>query len=220
MGYTEIKMSASEKNKWKFVGGNLCLDFVNSIGGRVPQGKKYSSGYNIVNDKLKNFDDLIDWGKNSGAVIKPEAYELIKLKSKNQTEADIVFQRALELRESLFKIFGSIIEGAKPQEGNIKVLNREYSIAGENQFLVYHSNKLEWKFSSESAQLDNIIWKVVNSSAELLTSDLLNRVKICRGENCGWLFLDTTKNKSRQWCDMKDCGNLAKVRRFREKKKK
>ncbi|MGA2590961.1 MAG: CGNR zinc finger domain-containing protein [Bryobacteraceae bacterium] len=36
---------------------------------------------------------------------------------------------------------------------------------------------------------------------------------------CGWMFLDTTRNRSRQWCDMRDCGNRAKVRRFREKRR-
>jgi predicted RNA-binding Zn ribbon-like protein len=150
---------------------------------------------------------------------KTEAGELIKLSSKDLNEAGNIFQRALNLRESLFKIFSGIIEGAKPEDENIEILNREFAKAIENQSLAYRSNKFEWKFSNESAQMDNIIWKVADSAIELLTSDLLHLVKICPGENCGWLFLDATKNKSRQWCDMKDCGNLAKVRRYREKQK-
>jgi predicted RNA-binding Zn ribbon-like protein len=31
------------------------------------------------------------------------------------------------------------------------------------------------------------------------------------------MFLDTSRNRSRHWCDMKDCGNRAKVSRFRQR---
>ncbi|MCB0153982.1 MAG: CGNR zinc finger domain-containing protein, partial [Anaerolineae bacterium] len=51
------------------------------------------------------------------------------------------------------------------------------------------------------------------SAAELLTSDRLNRVGQCAGESCGWLFLDTTRNHSRRWCEMEHCGNRAKAKR-------
>ena len=44
------------------------------------------------------------------------------------------------------------------------------------------------------------------------------RMKICG--NCGWLFIDRSKNKSRTWCDMAVCGNRAKaIRHYRRKKK-
>jgi predicted RNA-binding Zn ribbon-like protein len=50
----------------------------------------------------------------------------------------------------------------------------------------------------------------------LLTSDALARVRLCADTSCAWLFLDTTRNRTRRWCDMKECGNRNKVRRFRE----
>ncbi|MGW5559426.1 CGNR zinc finger domain-containing protein [Micromonospora sp. NPDC003944] len=34
------------------------------------------------------------------------------------------------------------------------------------------------------------------------------------GEGCGWLFLDSTRNHSRRWCDPLDCGNRARVRAY------
>jgi predicted RNA-binding Zn ribbon-like protein len=33
------------------------------------------------------------------------------------------------------------------------------------------------------------------------------------------MFLDTTRNASRRWCDMAGCGNRAKAKRFYAKKK-
>ena len=101
----------------------------------------------------------------------------------------------------------------------IQILNKEYAVANENRKLVYKDNKIEWQFSKDPLKPDYLIWLIAESAVKLLSSDLLSRVKICSGDDCGWLFLDTSKNKSRQWCDMKDCGNLAKVRRFRERQK-
>lgn len=46
----------------------------------------------------------------------------------------------------------------------------------------------------------------------------LSRVKKCPGPNCGWLFLDETKNARRKWCIMETCGNRAKAARNYAKK--
>jgi predicted RNA-binding Zn ribbon-like protein len=62
-----------------------------------------------------------------------------------------------------------------------------------------------------------MLWPVVRSAAELLTSDELGRVRECAADNCAWLFLDRSKNRSRRWCDMAVCGNRDKVRRFRQR---
>lgn len=56
-------------------------------------------------------------------------------------------------------------------------------------------------------------WPIVYSAAKLLASSGLDRVRQCAGDDCGWLFLDTSRNHSRRWCDMADCGNRAKARR-------
>ena len=60
-----------------------------------------------------------------------------------------------------------------------------------------------------------MLWPIIRSSADLLVSDELELVKICDNDECRWLFLDTSRNHRRRWCDMKVCGNRAKVRRFR-----
>ena len=70
----------------------------------------------------------------------------------------------------------------------------------------------KWDWSEELA-LDRMLWFIARSAADLLTSGNLDRVRQCGDEECGWLFIDTTKNRSRRWCDMTDCGNRAKARR-------
>jgi predicted RNA-binding Zn ribbon-like protein len=65
----------------------------------------------------------------------------------------------------------------------------------------------------ERSGLERLLWPVALSAAELLVSDDLDRVKECATENCNWLFVDMSRNRSRRWCDMKECGNRAKSRR-------
>jgi len=62
------------------------------------------------------------------------------------------------------------------------------------------------------------VWPVLLDAADLLTSDMLKRVGECAGEGCTWLFIDKSRNRSRQWCAMDDCGNRAKARRFYRRK--
>jgi predicted RNA-binding Zn ribbon-like protein len=71
----------------------------------------------------------------------------------------------------------------------------------------------------ESDELEQILWPVALSAAELLTSEDRARVKECANDSCRWLFLDRSKNRSRRWCLMRDCGNQAKARRFRARRR-
>jgi predicted RNA-binding Zn ribbon-like protein len=64
-----------------------------------------------------------------------------------------------------------------------------------------------------------VAWWVARSAAELLTSKELTSVRECAGYDCGRLFMDGTKNRSRRWCDMASCGNRAKGRRHYERRK-
>ncbi len=45
------------------------------------------------------------------------------------------------------------------------------------------------------------------------------RFKACRGTDCRWVFLDSSRNSSRRWCDMAACGNRAKSAAFRVRRR-
>ena len=212
-------MNACYTPNWKFVGGNLCLDFVNTVDGRLEQKVKNSLVFSISKDKFNGYEELVYWSKDAGILTDIVAKRLIAIAAKKVKESVQTFERALVLRESLYKIFIHIIKDLAPPEKDVNVLNAECTIARDKQKLIFNSNKFTWIFDSENDELDCMLWPIALSGAELLLSGDLDRVRQCAGDNCGWLFVDTSKNHSRQWCDMKDCGNLAKVRRFRKKQK-
>ena len=73
--------------------------------------------------------------------------------------------------------------------------------------------------------MDLFLDPIIKSAADLLVSPELKRVKQCADDACGWLFMDKSRNNSRRWCSMKDCGNRAKahrhyLRKCQEKNKK
>jgi predicted RNA-binding Zn ribbon-like protein len=210
-------MSAIETGKWKFVAGSICLNFTNTVGGRVWHDENNLLDYKILTDKLESFEDLIDWGKEIGFLNEASVKKINLFASQNEKAVKKIFQRAVALRESIYKIFISLTENKEPSHEDIDLLNSECAAAREKQKLYYDSNKFKWNFELQDTEQESIIWYVSLSAVELLVSEQLKRVKQCPGDNCGWLFLDSSKNGSRQWCDMKDCGNVAKVRRYRER---
>jgi predicted RNA-binding Zn ribbon-like protein len=55
------------------------------------------------------------------------------------------------------------------------------------------------------------------SAMRFIDQKVASRLKAC--PSCRWLYLDNSKNQSRQWCDMKVCGNRAKARTFYSRQK-
>jgi len=198
---------------WKFVGGRLCLDFLNTVGGRVRSAT-------VLRDKLVDYYDLLDWSRLAGLANQAESRRLARRAASQGRDAAATLARAVLLREALYRIFTSALDGRRPREADLSTLSRELRIARAHERLAHKGGAFRWAWEDAGAELDRILWPVSRSAADLLTSVDLSRIRRCAGHECGWLFLDTSRNRSRHWCDMKDCGNRAKVRRFRKRQER
>jgi predicted RNA-binding Zn ribbon-like protein len=214
-------MSATDAGSTKLIAGRLCLDFVNAVGGRSNQADKPSrQDYGQIRaDKLKEYSDLVLWSEHAGALTTAEARTLLREGERRVAEAIEVCERSLRLRESIYHIFKSLLAGWKIPATDIDVINQELAIAQSHDHLIFTEGRFRKMLDGNRDALDRMLWVITQSAVELLISDELSRVRQCGGEECGWLFFDTSRNRSRQWCDMQDCGNLAKVRRFRTRQK-
>jgi predicted RNA-binding Zn ribbon-like protein len=184
----------------KLIGERLCLDFTNTVGGR--------KGSEIILEKLKTYDDLLTWSEHAGILNHKEAQKI------NKRNSQTVVKRALQLREAIYRICLASLKKQSPNSEDLKLLNREIHEARNHEFI---DSRFQLRAKSTNNDPDRMLWPIALSAVELLTTDDLKRLQQCEGENCGWLFVDTSKNHTRQWCDMSDCGNRAKVRRFRSK---
>ena len=200
---------------FRLLGGHVALDFVNTVGGRTPtDGHRYA----IDREHLDSLGGLYEWAAIAGLITASERRRLTQAAEGHPKQAAALLERSLRLREALYRLFVAMIEGRRPDPSDLELLNREVAVARSHERLHLAGGRLEVTRDQKDA-LDAPLWTVAGAAAELLTSDRLARVKRCGGESCGWLFLDESRNRSRQWCDMADCGNVAKVRRFRERKK-
>jgi predicted RNA-binding Zn ribbon-like protein len=200
----------TNQESWKLVGGRLCLDFINTVGGRADSGA-------VLRDKLASYDDLLEWSRFAGIVKPAEVHQLTRRAASHRQNARAALTRAILLRESLYRVFQSTAEGRRPRTADLDILSRELRISRAHQRLTQASGAIVWTWDDANNALDRILWPVTLSAAEVLTSADLSRLRQCEGSECGWMFLDTSRNRSRHWCDMKDCGNRAKVRRFRKR---
>jgi predicted RNA-binding Zn ribbon-like protein len=211
-------IQASAAAEMKLIGGRLCLDFINTVDGRKsdsPQKESRSVARRVLGDKLVGYSDLVAWSRHSGIVTATEAECLIQESKRNAGAARKVFDRAIRLREALYRICKAIMTGRRPRRVDLETVNDELLEARTHEKLTHAAHGFAWEWVGSEAALDRMLWSIAHSGAELLTTGDLSRLRECCGEECGWLFEDTSKNRSRQWCDMQDCGNLAKVRRYR-----
>jgi predicted RNA-binding Zn ribbon-like protein len=196
------------------IGGRLCLDFLNSVGARrfSPSRKKM-----IRDEKLSDYLDLLAWGRHAGALANTEAETLAHESSRHPREAAALFHRAIRLREAMYHVCNAKLSHKQPNEADLLVLNEELRLARGAEQLVFEKAEFDWQWSAPDSALDRVLWPIARSAADLLTQDDLSRLRQCGGDDCGWIFLDTSRNRGRRWCDMRDCGNVAKVRRFRRR---
>ena len=196
------------------IGGRLCLDFLNSVGARrfSPSRKKM-----IRDEKLSDYLDLLAWGRHAGALTNTEAETLAHESSRHPREAAALFYRAIRLREAMYHVCNAKLSHKQPNETDLLVLNEELRLARGAEQLVFEKAEFDWQWSASHSALDRVLWPIARSAADLLTQDDLSRLRLCGGDDCGWIFLDTSRNRGRRWCDMRDCGNVAKVRRFRRR---
>lgn len=184
------------------VGGDVCLDFVNTGSERDETGVPRS-------EKLRSYADLVVWGERTELLGPERSARLRAAAASSPKEAEAALARARELREAIYRVFRDA-EAAPP---DLEVLARWAGEAALERRLVRSGDGYAFGWP-ESDALDQVLWPVAVSAAELLTSADRERVKECAADTCNWLFLDMSRNRSRRWCDMKECGNRAKARRF------
>ncbi|MGD9676587.1 MAG: ABATE domain-containing protein, partial [Candidatus Bipolaricaulia bacterium] len=192
------------------IGGALCLDFANTSGWRPdPQGEEY----------LRDYEDLLVWLERAGALDGAAVRALARAGKADPEKAKAVHHRAIELREAMYRIFSAVAAGRRVGTNDVDLLNRIVDDAYRHLRLVPRGAGFAWEWFGVSGAPELPLWKVARSAADLLASSELVRVRECSGDRCDWLFLDASKNRSRRWCDMANCGNRAKARRHYERRR-
>jgi predicted RNA-binding Zn ribbon-like protein len=199
-------------NNLKFEGGHPALDFANTVGHRFKQDAV---------DVLQTPEDLVRWQVLAGLVPQSVADKTVHESALHPRLARAALETGLALREAIYRAFLAVAHQHRPAADDIAIISGV--IAGLNTYrqLQVQRDGVQWQWRFDPSRPETVLGPVAESAAELLTSDELDRVKECPApDGYGWLFLDTSRNRSRHWCSMRDCGNVSKVRRHRKRKEK
>ena len=188
----------------------LGLDFTDTVDWRnARQGR-------VRVDGLPDYGKLIEWSLKRGLVSGDEARRLERM-ARDSGKDKTTLKRAVELRESIYRIFSAIAHEERPENRDLDTLNVFLSEGLAKSRIVRAGEGFQWSWrGAESPEM--MLWPIARSAADLLTSDRLDDVGECANEEegCGCLFLDNTKSHTKKWCSSTSCGNRAKVRRFYE----
>ena len=188
----------------------MCLDFTNTV---------HCYGCDDRGEYLNTYYDLVAWSRHVGTITEDEASMLSHRADRQPAEAKSVHKRAIELREAIYRIFTVTQKDRSPARDDLAVFNKYLAEAMMRSQIVESQDGFYWDMTGNKAKLDWILSPVIRSTADMLVSDEIRRVKKCSDPTCGWLFLDISRNRSRRWCDMADCGNRAKASRFYKRRK-
>src|SRR5579864_7550313 len=183
---------------------SLCLDFANTLSWR---GREQPS------EKLTSYAALVAWGRKARVLTAPEARRLLDHAKRSPERATATLEGAIAVREAIYRIFAAVAADGRAPASDLAILNDAIRDALGRLKIASQLRGFEWRWTADAEALDRMLWPVARSAAELLSSTKLEKIRVCAGAGCGWLFLDHSRNHSRRWCDMRDCGNREKARR-------
>ena len=193
---------------FQLVGGALCFDFCNTASGR-DEG--------LLRERLVGYNDLLVWSRRTGLLGEEQAEELAAEAVRRPAAAEAVLAEARALREAIYRIFAALAAGEEAPAEDVSRLNEALAEAGRHRRVAAGSDGWSWTWGRGEEPLAWPLHPVAQSAGEVLTDGEVARVKQCGSESCDWLFYDVSRNRSRRWCEMKDCGNKAKQREFRRR---
>jgi len=191
---------------FEWIGGHLALDFVNTVSWGDPDDG---------NDRFTDYAELVAWAVEGGVLTEAAGRRLRTRASADPSAGVLALKRARELRVLVYAIFSAVAAGDQVSGQDLRAFNG--FLGGLPLQIVAEGERFrwEWPVSANPETLGTPLYPVVWSGAELLVDDGLRAlVKICANDRCGWLFVDESRRRNRRWCDMRDCGNRAKARRY------
>jgi predicted RNA-binding Zn ribbon-like protein len=216
-------MSAPSKNPTLFdlSGGHPALDLVNSLDNRFRADGP--------NENLVHYSDLLRFLGESD-LLDPERIRTLNKAASRTHHADQVLGAVRELREATAAVFYAAMEERTPAAADIQTLERHFNESARHRELHWLGAgkgpgnddppaNMAWQWSHLAATDTNFpLWLLAQSVSDILLSPDAAKVRTCAVDTCRWLFLDTSKNHTRRWCNMKVCGNRMKARRFQARR--
>jgi predicted RNA-binding Zn ribbon-like protein len=207
---TKTVLPPSRAGSLDLVGGELAWDFTNTSSAR---------GSAAHQEHLRDFDTLMQWVEHARVMTPSDCAYIRTAQSGHPRRARRVFARAIEMRELIWTIGSALAEQRPVATSLLDLLSAAHAENLRHAQVRMRLGSYIFVFDPRRDVEAAILGPITLSALTLLMEKDLLRTRRCAGQECGWLFFDTTKNNRRRWCDMRVCGNRAKVRAARDQQK-
>ena len=209
LNISQNSLSSLSELPFLYIGGDPALDLVNTVDW---------TSRGLEAERLTDFDRLTHWAEGAGVLPPKTGAALRRRAIAKPRQAEGAYRAALHARQVLQRVFSSIAEG-KPAGDELDAFNRLLGQALEHMRMVPATGgraggrKLRLGWEKLETRLNAVIWPVLWSAASLIASDEASQIRICGGTDCGWMYVDRSRNGLRRWCRMESCGTREKSRR-------
>ena len=114
------------------------------------------------------------------------------------------------------QIVDTLVARKGPSKTDLAALNRLYAAPAVRR-LERSNTGYRWRTVRRGLAPARLTAGIAASFADALVHGDPSRIKVCQNRDCLWVFYDRSRNRSRRWCDVKECGDLIRVRRHRER---
>ena len=204
--------------KFEFSAGRLALDLANTVEERV--GYLKGAPYPAEKELLNSYSDLLQWCFAARLVSKASCSELIRVAERSPRRSETALDTIIQFRECFFRLALAAATGREPSKDDVEKFNQFLAKMPVRRLVPANPRSQSHFLISRSEESDPLLIflpQLVDDAADILSSFPRDRLRVCAMPDCGWLFIDTSKNGLRRWCDMSDCGNRAKAKRFYER---
>lgn len=190
---------------FQLVGGHPALDLINTLDWRFRDDGP--------EELLASYDDLLAFARQSQTLTAEQAAQLKR--NVHRTAALRAVEQVRDLREALADLVYAGLDTRDASSSSVCALEKFFQAARAQMRLIREGSRLQWDWAGVEARPEFPLWALTRAASRLMLSENVALVRACANPVCRWLFLDTSKNHTRRWCDMKLCGNRMKARRFK-----
>jgi predicted RNA-binding Zn ribbon-like protein len=194
-----------------FIAGRLWLDFVNTDDARLGQRV----------DGLASFEAFVDWLIAADVVDAERAALLRRRASEQPSGAAAALVEARRVRAVLRQLaeHGRGAEAARARLQAVEEINRILSRSVGTRKVEETSAGYARTFVPVGDAFGGLVIPIVESAVDSLVRSELPRIRRCADRRCPRHFADDTKSHTRRWCEMATCGNRAKARKSRARRR-
>lgn len=194
---------------FKYVGGDPSVDFVDTADWTT-RGPEV--------DRFTSYARVVEWAAGAEVLSPGASRRLSKLAAADPRRAESVRRDAVALRLALRRLFVALAANGNATPRALRELNDRWLLRATRELAVLPATgaralALGWPRLGDT--LDSVLWPVIWHAAQLVASPDRARLRECDGVDCGWLFVDRSRNGLRRWCEMEVCGTREKTRKRR-----